>query len=175
MTLTHRVATIADEAALRDLITLGVDQLQAPFLTPEQIVRSHGFMGLDTRLIADGTYFVVERDGALAGCGGWSRRETPYGHDATPGRSDRLLDPVTEPARIRAMFTHPDHARQGVGTLILTLCEAAARAEGFCTLELSSTLAGAPLYRACGFYDVARFDDRGVPLITMRKPLVTQK
>ncbi|MGK2909160.1 MAG: GNAT family N-acetyltransferase [Sphingobium sp.] len=175
MTLTHRLATNADEAALRDLITLCIDRLQSSFLTPDQIARSHGFMGLDTRLIADGTYFVVEREGVLAGCGGWSRRETPYGHDATPGRNDRLLDPATEPARIRAMFTHPDHARQGVGSLILAVCEAAALSEGFGSLELSSTLAGAPLYHACGFFDVTRFDDRGVPLITMRKPLVSPK
>lgn len=174
MPLTHRLATMADETALRRLITLCIDHLQAGFLTPEQIATSHAFMGLDTRLIADGTYFLVERDGALAGCGGWSQRETPYGHDNTPGRSDRLLDPVTEPARIRAMFTHPDHARQGVGRLILSLCEAAARAAGFGELELSSTLAGAPLYHAYGFCDVARFQDRGVPLITMRKPLVSQ-
>lgn len=174
MPLTHRLATIADEASLRGLIALCIDQLQASFLTPDQIKLSRTFMGLDTRLIEDGTYFVVEQNGSPAGCGGWSRRETPYGHDTTPGRSDRLLDPATEPARIRAMFTHPNHARQGVGSLIMAVCETAARAEGFSTLQLSSTLAGAPLYHACGFYDVARFDERGVPLITMRKPLISQ-
>lgn len=174
MPLTHRLATMADEPALRRLIYLATQRLQSGFLTPDQVAASHGFMGLDTRLIADSTYFLVERASSLAGCGGWSRRETPYGHDGTPGRNDRLLDPTTEPARIRAMFTHPDHARQGVGRLILALCEAAALAEGFGELELSSTLAGAPLYHAYGFQDVARFEDRGVPLITMRKPLVPQ-
>lgn len=148
---------------------LAIDQLQAPFLTPEQIATSHGFMGLDTRLIADGTYFVIARDGAIAGCGGWSRRATPYGHDHSAGRDDRLLDPATEPAKVRAMYTHPDHARQGVGRQILALCEAAASAEGFTRLELSATLAGAPLYRACGFLDLTRLDDGGVPLIIMQK------
>ncbi|MDX3909306.1 MAG: GNAT family N-acetyltransferase [Sphingobium sp.] len=169
MSLTHRLAMAADQPALSRLVTLCIDQLQAPFLTSEQIARSHGFMGLDTRLIDDGTYFVIERNGALAGCGGWSRRETSYGHDSTPGRSDRLLNPASEPARIRAMYTHPDHVRKGVGRLILALCEAAARNEGFLQLELSSTLAGEPLYRAYGFRDVARFQDSGVPLVTMQK------
>lgn len=172
MTLNHRLAADTDQAALRQMITLCIDRLQSAFLTPAQIAASHGFMGLDKRLIEDGTYFIIERDGALAGCGGWSRRETPYGHDTTHGRNDRLLDPATEPARIRAMYTHPDHARQGVGSLILRLCEDAARAEGFAMLELSSTLAGAPLYRAGGFHDVVRFEDSGVPLITMRKILL---
>ncbi|RVT43184.1 GNAT family N-acetyltransferase [Sphingobium algorifonticola] len=171
--LVHRLAVPDDLPALQELVDASIDDLQRAFLTPGQIAVSRGFMGVDTRLVADGTYFIVARGDALAGCGGWSRRETPYGHDATPGRSDRLLDPVTEPARIRAMYTHPDHARQGVGRLILSLCEAAARAEGFRTLELSSTLAGAPLYHACGFVDVARFEDGGVPLITMRKALCT--
>jgi len=171
MPLTSRVATTADEDSLRQLIGLCIDQLQAGFLSPVQIALSHNFMGLDTRLIEDRTYFLVMREGALAGCGGWSRRATSYGHDSTPGRSDRLLDPISEPARIRAMYTHPDHARRGVGKLILSLCEAAARKEGFRQLELSSTLAGQPLYRACGFSDVARFEDSGVPLITMHKNL----
>lgn len=171
MSLTHRLATLADDTALRHLMMLAIDELQASFLTPDQIVASRSFMGLDQRLIEDGTYFIIERNGALAGCGGWSRRETPYGHDATPGRNDRMLDPASEPARIRAMYTHPDHARRGVGRHIITLCEQAARAEGFLALELSSTLAGAPLYRACGFQDVARFSDSSVPLITMRKYL----
>lgn len=167
--LTHRLATPADEPALRAVMTLAIDQLQSAFLTPDQVRASHGFMGLDSRLIADGTYFVVERDGAIAGCGGWSRRATPYGHDASAGRDDRLLDPAREAAKVRAMYTHPDHVRQGVGMLILSLCEAAARAEGFAALELSGTMAGVPLYRRYGFTDVRAFEDKGVPLILMRK------
>lgn len=172
--LTHRLATVEDAAPLRAMIHAAIEALQRDFLTKEQIAASHGFMGLDMRLIEDGSYFLVEHDGVLAGCGGWSRRETPYGHDMTPGRDDRLLDPASEPARVRAMYTHPDHARQGVGRLILSLCEMAAAAEGFARLQLSSTLSGAPLYRACGFIDVARFEDSGVPLITMEKQLQLQ-
>ncbi|MEA3388394.1 GNAT family N-acetyltransferase [Sphingobium sp. CCH11-B1] len=171
MPLTSRLATLADEPALSALMTLAIDRLQDGFLTPAQVRASHGFMGLDRRLIADGTYFVVERDGAMAGCGGWSRRATPYGHDGSGGRDDRPLDPATEAAKVRAMYTHPDHVREGVGMLILSLCEAAARAEGFCALELSATMAGVPLYRHFGFTDVRAFEDSGVPLILMRKAI----
>lgn len=172
MSLTHRLATAADESALRQLMALTIEALQSAFLTPEQVRASHGFMGLDSRLIADGTYFVVHRGGALAGCGGWSRRATPYGHDASAGRDDRLLDPAREAAKVRAMYTHPHHARQGVARLILRLSEQAATAEGFSRLELSSTLSGVPLYDACGFHPVARFQDVGVPLILMQKNLI---
>ncbi|WP_245262714.1 GNAT family N-acetyltransferase [Ensifer sp. BR816] len=134
-------------------------------------------MGLDTRLIDDGTYFVVEQDGAIAGCGGWSRRATLYGGDCSPGRNDALLDPATDPARVRAMYTHPDFTRRGIGRLVLSLCEAAARAEGFSRVELMATMAGEPLYRACGFEPLEQlFDDRGgaaVPLLRMTKALQT--
>ena len=169
--LTHRLARAEDEAALSAVMTLAIDRLQQGFLSPAQVRASHGFMGLDRRLIADGTYFVVEREGRIAGCGGWSRRATPYGNDGSAGRDDRLLDPAREAAKVRAMYTHPDHARQGVGTRILSLCEAAARAEGFAALELSSTMAGAPLYRRFGFEDMRAFEDSGVPLILMRKAI----
>lgn len=169
MPLTHRLATPADEPPLRAVMKLAIDRLQSAFLTPDQVRASHGFMGLDGRLIADASYFVVERDGAVAGCGGWSRRATLYGNDIGAGRDDRLLDPATEAAKVRAMYTHPDHARQGVGMLILSLCEAAARAEGFAALELAATMAGVPLYRRFGFDDVRAFEDGGVPLILMRK------
>ena len=132
-------------------------------------------MGLDTQLIDDGTYFLVEADGELAGCGGWSRRATLYGSDDTPGRSAALLDPATDAARIRAMYTHPAHARKGVGTLILSLCENAARGEGFSKVELMSTLSGEPLYRRSGYLpDERLMDDRGgvaVPLLRMSKRL----
>jgi GNAT superfamily N-acetyltransferase len=99
-------------------------------------------MGLDTQLIADGAYFVVASTGALAGCGGWSRRAALYGSDHTQGRSPRLLDPATEPARLRAMYTHPDHVRKGAGKLILHMCEQAGRAEGFRAIERMATLSG---------------------------------
>src|SRR4051812_49512239 len=112
-----------------------IGELQRPFLDDAQIASSRALMGIDTQLIADGTYFVVEADGALAGCGGWSRRSTLYGGDHTGGRDAALLVPGRDPARVRAMYTHPAAARRGVGRLILSLCEAAARAEGFTRAE----------------------------------------
>ncbi len=171
MTLTHRLATPADEPALSTLMTLAIDTLQSTFLTPDQVQASHAFMGLDSRLIVDGTYFVIQDGDAIAGCGGWSRRATAYGGNHSAGRDDRLLDPATEAAKVRAMYTHPDHVRKGVGTLTLSLCEEAARAEGFRALELSATMAGVPLYRSFGFVDVRPFEDSGVPMILMRKAI----
>ncbi len=169
MPLTHRLATMADELRLSALMTCAIEHLQSAYLTPDQVAASHAFMGLDSRLIADGTYFVIEDAGEIAGCGGWSRRATAYGGNHSAGRDDRLLDPATEPAKVRAMYTHPDHVRKGVGTLILSLCEAAARAEGFAALELSGTMAGVPLYRSFGFEGVRPFADSGVPMLLMRK------
>jgi len=132
-------------------------------------------LGLDTQLIDDGTYFIVEVNGQLAGCGGWSRHATLYGGDQMPGRSAALLDPSKDAARIRAMYTHPHHTRKGIGRLIIRLCEEAAKAEGFTTMELVATLSGQPLYRACGFEPYEAFTDNrggaGVPLVRMRKSL----
>ncbi len=174
--MTHRLARRDDEPQLRALMDAAIAELQAPFLDAAQIASSRTIMGVDTQLIDDGTYFVVERDGEIAGCGGWSRRATLYGGDQTPGRSAEWLDPATEAARVRAMYTHPRHVRRGVGRLILQLCEAAARAEGFTRAELMATLAGEPLYRACGYTPVERVvDARGgapVPLIRMMKSLL---
>jgi GNAT superfamily N-acetyltransferase len=152
-----------------------IAELQKGFLTAEQIESSRAIMGLDSQLIADGTYFIVEAGDELAGCGGWSRRETLYGNDGTAGRSGRLLDPARDAARVRAMYTHPDHARKGVGKLILSLCEEAARREGFRRVELVATLSGVPLYTARGYVRGEEFvDNRGgvdVPLIRMTKSL----
>jgi GNAT superfamily N-acetyltransferase len=172
MTLTHRLATLSDEPALSAVMTLAIDRLQSSYLSPDQVKASHAFMGLDSRLIADGTYFIIQDGDAIAGCGGWSRRATAYGGNHSAGRDDRLLDPASEPARVRAMYTHPDHVRKGVGTLILSLCEAAAKAEGFAALELSGTMAGVPLYRSFGFEGVREFEDQGVPMLLMRKAIV---
>src|SRR5437868_5189479 len=110
--LTCRLATDADVPALRALLALSIEQLQLAFLTPAELAASRALMGLDTQLIADGTYFIAERAGALAGCGGWSRRATLYGGDHTAGRDAALLDPVRDPAKVRAMYTHPDHVRR---------------------------------------------------------------
>ena len=142
-----------------------------PFLTPAQIEASHAVMGLDTTLIADRTYFVVEDDGVIVGCGGWSRRNTLYGGDHSAGRNAALLDPKTDAARVRAMYTDPAHVRRGIGRMILDLCEAAATREGFTRLQLAATLSGEPLYRRYGFVESERFEDNGVPLVRMEKTL----
>jgi GNAT superfamily N-acetyltransferase len=153
-----------------------ITELQRAFLDDDQIASSRAIMGLDTQLIADGTYFVVESGDDIAGCGGWSRRATLYGGNQTPGRDANLLDPTVDPARVRAMYTHPAYARQGVGRLILSLCEAAAASEGFTRLELMSTLSGEPLYTAYGFRPLERLEDAiggaPVPLVRMEKAIV---
>jgi len=174
-TLTYRLARRDDLETLKALMDAAISELQKPFLDESQIASSRAIMGLDTQLIDDGTYFIVEVDGQLAGCGGWSRRATLYGGDQTPGRSPALLDPAKDAVRIRAMYTHPNHTRKGVGRFIISLCEEAARAEGFTRMELVATLAGEPLYRACGYVPYEHLvDDRGgagVPLLRMNKTL----
>lgn len=173
--MTWRPARAEDAPALAALMDAAIGELQRGFLDEAQIDASRLIMGLDTRLIEDGTYFVIEIGGALAGCGGWSRRATLYGGDHTPGRQAALLDPATDAAKVRAMYTAPAFARRGVGRYLLALCEAAAAAEGFRRAELAATLSGEPLYVACGWTAVERFeDDRGgapVPLIRMVKAL----
>ena len=178
---THRLATPADLEALRAVMALAIAELQKGFLTDEQIAASNAVMGLDTQLIADGTYFIVEADGpdgkAIAGCGGWSHRATLYGGDHSKDLRDPApLDPATDAARIRAMYTHPAFARRGVGRLVMTLCEDAARAAGFRRAEMMATLSGEPLYRACGYEVIERIAAPGpngaqVPLIRMGKAL----
>ena len=152
-----------------------IAELQKGFLDARQIAASRTIMGLDTQLIDDATYYVVESDGQIVGCGGWSRRATLYGGDQTPGRDAALLEPSIDAARIRAMYTHPKHARRGVGRLLLKVCEDAAQRQGFRRAELMATLSGEPLYRACGYQPLERItDDRGgapVPLIRMTKAL----
>ena len=175
ISLHHRLATRDDIAVLTALMNAAIGELQKPFLTDAQISSSRAIMGLDTQLIDDGTYFVVEQDGLIAGCGGWSRRATLYGGDSSPGRDIAPLDPAKDAARVRAMYTHPDFTRRGVGRLILALCEDAARTEGFSCVELMATMAGEPLYRACGFDAIEEVVDErggvGVPLLRMKKVL----
>ena len=170
-----RTARIEELDALHTLMELAIGELLKPFLNAAEVASSRTIMGLDSQLVKDGTYFVVEENGALAGCGGWSRRATMYGGDVSPGRDPALLDPAKDAARVRAMYTHPAFVRRGVGRMILARCEEAARAEGFTRAELVATMAGLPLYLACGYQPVERFsDDRGgtpVPLARMVKGL----
>lgn len=156
--LHHRLATMADLPSLHTLMLASIQQLVGAYLDDAGVKASFEIMGVDSQLIEDGTYFVVESDNRIAGCGGWSRRATLFGGDHSAGRNTRLLDPLTEPARVRAMYTHPDFVRRGIGRLIVSLCEDAAAREGFRSLELMATIAGEPLYRACGFSVLERID-----------------
>ena len=161
---------------LSALMDRAIGELLQAFLPPEGVKASFEIMGLDTQLIADGTYFVVEDAGEIAGCGGWSRRATLFGGDHSAGRDAALLDPKVDAARVRAMYTHPDHTRKGVGRIVLDACEAAARAEGFTRVEMAATMGGVPLYRACGYHDIEPFEavtttGYRVPLIRMGKAL----
>lgn len=175
---THRLATIEDLAALREVMRRSIKSLQEGFLTPEQIRVSHTVMGLDTQLIRDGTYFIIETDGQIAGCGGWSWRSTLYGgDDSMVSREPKALDPASDAARIRAMYTDPDFARLGVGRMLIQLCEEAAMQAGFRKTTMMATMAGVPLYKACGYAEIepvlsAPVDDVQVPLVRMEKDLI---
>jgi GNAT superfamily N-acetyltransferase len=165
---------MSDVPALRAVMNEAIGELLKPFLAPDQIEASYAVMGLDTQLIADGTYFVVEDSDAVAGCGGWSRRATLFGGDHSAARDAALLDPAKDAARVRAMYTSPVFVRRGVGRMILEASERAAAAEGFSRVELAATAGGEPLYRACGYAELSRFQtgpgDR-VPLTIMSKDI----
>ena len=174
MALTHRLATMDDVDDIKRLMSASMEKLLPDVLTPAQVKDSYKSMGLDTSLIEDGTYFLIFSDGVLAGCGGWSRRRTLYGGDHTTARDDSLADPVTEPAKTRAMYTHPDFTRRGVGSLILSLGEDAARDEGFKAMELGATASGILLYEKRGYVPVdgvAADDGLTAPNTRMRKEL----
>src|SRR4051812_39312004 len=131
---------------------------------------------VDSALLEDGTFFVLESGGELVGCGGWSKRDRLYTGSGDAEGDDRLLDPAREPARVRAMFVRPDWTRRGLGRRILEACEAAARAEGFRQLSLMATLGGLPLYRSYGFVEleeqhVVMPDGVAIPCVSMEKPI----
>jgi GNAT superfamily N-acetyltransferase len=175
-TFTHRLARRDDIAALNLLMAAAIRELLPAFLPPQAVEASFDVMGLDTQLIDDGTYFVIEHAGAIAGCGGWSRRATLFGGDHAAKRDAALLDPRKDAARVRAMYTSPSFVRRGIGRHVLGLCEQAAAAGGFARAELAATVAGEPLYLACGYREIERFevDTRcgiRVPLILMGKPI----
>lgn len=172
-----RIATRDDIPAIETLMAASMAALLPKFLDEKQVERSSESMGVDTLLVDDGTYFLVYVDDTLAGCGGWSRRRTLYGGNHTSGRDDQLADPATEPAKIRAMYTHPDFTRRGIGRFLLEAGENAARAEGFKSMEMGSTAPGRPLYEACGYVlieDLSQPSEDGtvVPILRMRKELV---
>jgi GNAT superfamily N-acetyltransferase len=154
-----RLAEQKDIPTLRGLIALSVRGLQGSHYTPAQMEGAlASVFGVDSQLIEDGTYFVVEDGGRLAACGGWSKRRTLYGGDQAVNREDSLLNPANDAARIRAFFVHPDFARRGIGTQLLKACEDAACAHGFRRFELASTLPGVALYTARGYEAGERFD-----------------
>ena len=161
---THRIAGNDDVPAIIDLMRASIEVNMADFLSEAEIEAAKETMGVDQTLIDDGTYFLIEsRDETpvLVGCGGWGKRRTLYGGNHTVGRDDTLSDPATEPARIRAMYTHPDWTRRGIGTLLLDLGEQAARDAGFSTIELGSTIPGQPLYAARGYKEVETYVHKG--------------
>jgi GNAT superfamily N-acetyltransferase len=171
-----RQAVSLDIPILEPLIDLSVRGLQAQDYTPAQIdLALRTVYGVDTQLIADGTYFVAEAEGTtIVGCGGWSKRRTLYGGDRFAGREDSLLDPQAEAAKIRAFFIHPQWARRGIGAMILQACEDAAVAAGFTRLEMGSTLTGVPFYRAKGYAELEHLEvpmpgGATLPIVRMAK------
>ncbi|RYG44484.1 GNAT family N-acetyltransferase [bacterium] len=147
-----RKATLADRAAIQTLIEASARSLGLSEYSPEQIEAAlRGAFGVDTELIQDGTYFVIEEAERLAACGGWSRREKPWGGDAHGETESRLLDPSSEAAKIRAFFVHPDFARRGLARRLLHNCEDEARAAGFGSCTLTATLPGVPFYSSQGY------------------------
>jgi GNAT superfamily N-acetyltransferase len=164
-----RPAVAADFPVLRDLIDASVRRLQSDDYSPAQIDSAlRTVFGVDSQLIDDGTYLLVETVPAdpekkpiIVACGGWSKHKTLYGGDRWRDRQDDMLDPATDAAKIRAFFIHPDWARQGIGTLLLDACESAARACGFTRFEMGATLTGAKLFAKRGYVTMERLN---VPL-----------
>src|SRR5258708_7915363 len=186
--LTIRQAVSADIPVLRSLIDASVRKLQARDYTSTQIEGAlKTVFGVDSQLIADGTYLVAETDVVeagkpeqsemiIVGCGGWSKRKTLYGADQWTGREDALLDPLHDAAKIRAFFIHPAWARRGVGGMILKACELAAAAAGFTCFEMGATLTGVKLFRAKGYVAVQSLEvplgnGESLPIVHMEKRL----
>ncbi len=184
-----RLAEARDIPTLRGLIEASVRGLQAGDYSPAQLEGAlRSVYGVDTQLIADGTYFAAEETEAshdksnaplLVGCGGWSKRKTLFGGDQFAAREDSLLDPATDAAKIRAFFVHPEWARRGIGGIILEACEAAARAAGFRRLEMGATLTGVPFYRAKGYVELEQVEaplanGLTLPIVRMGKDLSGQ-
>lgn len=156
MSYTLREATRADAAAIAEVMRESLQTLGADVYSPAQVVSAVAYVGRpDELLIDDGTYFVAVADGAIIGCGGWSRRRKPYAGSAAAADDAELLDPANDAAHIRAMFVRATHARQGIGRAILDLCETRAAGEGFHRLQLVALRSGERMYAACGYVAVA--------------------
>ena len=172
-----RLATEADIPSLEKLIPESVRGLSAAHYSQTQIDGAIDFVvGVDRQLIRDETYYVVEANGEIIACGGWSKRQTLFGSDHHTARDDSVLDPATQPARIRAVFVRPDFARRGVARAIIDRCEHAIRTAGFKRIELRSTLPGVPFYTACGYTSHEDFEaklpnDLSLPVVRMAKDL----
>ena len=180
MAMTLRPAQPSDIPELQRLIERSARVLSAGYYSSEQIESAIRYVfGIDSTLIADGTYFAVVEGDALIGCGGWSRRRTLYGGDQRPMGSADLLDPRTDAARIRAFFISPAHARRGIGGKLLQACESAAREAGFRSLELMATLPGVPFYAALGYEPQERQSDVlpdgvAIEFVLMRKSMASR-
>jgi GNAT superfamily N-acetyltransferase len=173
---TIRAARLDELAVLQALVADSVWVLQAGEYDEAQREAAIRLVyGIDTQLIRDGTYFAVEHEGAIVACGGWSRRKTLFGGDQhSPSREPAMLDPTSEPARIRAFFVRPGWERRGIGSAMVRACERAALAEGFHEIEMASTLTGVALYSAHGYKTVERIEvplEKGLtlPVIRMAK------
>jgi GNAT superfamily N-acetyltransferase len=175
--LPQRLAVASDGPAIRELMRASVLDLFPAFYDARQTASAAAHIAhLDMQLIEDGTYYVHTADAEIVACGGWSRRNKLYNASGASEDDDRLLDPSTEPARVRAMFVRSDWTRRGLGRAILASCERAARAEGFTELVLGATLAGVPLYSAFGFREIEREpvtmpDGVVVDVVTMRRSI----
>lgn len=175
MPYTLRKANSTDIPAIEKLIDASVRGLQAQDYTPEQIEAAlRTVFTVDTKLIEDGTYFVVEQDGEMIGCGGWSQRKTLCGGDHHAVRDNVLMDPLHDAAKIRAIFIAPQWARRGIGSILLKEAENAAQAAGFCRLEMGATLTGVPVYLRRGYREIETMMvplEKGVtlPVIRMEK------
>src|SRR3954471_909801 len=174
---TLRLAGPDDGPAVESLMRVSIRELFPRHYDEAQTASSvESFGKLDPVLIEDGTYFVIEADGELVACGGWTRRARVMPGSGDDPASPRILDPATEAARIRQMFVRPDWTRRGLATRLLEAGEAAARNAGFRRLELGASLPGEPLYLRYGFREIGRID---IPLgdgssiagIHMAKPI----
>jgi GNAT superfamily N-acetyltransferase len=177
-----RKAVPKDIPTLRALIDASVRGLQAEDYSAEQIEGAmKTVFGVDSQLIADGTYFIAEmksEDGAriAVGCGGWSKRKTLFGGDQWTNRTDSLLDPSVDAAKIRSFFVHPDWPRRGIGSAILKTCEDAAKSAGFIRAEMGATLTGVKLFQVRGYAPLESIEiplENGakLPVVRMAKNL----